>query len=207
MNVSAIIVSRGDVDVEPCWAPYIAAGITDLILWNNATADRDLSVYGRYEAIGSAVGATVIVQDDDVILDVESVRSLIDAYVPGYVVCNMPRKFRDTGSYEDSALVGFGAIFDRSLPQLAFEKFLYNGPWLFKADGVAGGVSKIAIDNPAFARECDTVFTMLTPRALVDLPYSDREFASAPNRLWKQPGHIEERERMRRLVRQVRDAA
>jgi hypothetical protein len=198
VNVSAVIVTRGDVDLAPCFAPFAAAGITDLVVWNNATAEGDLAVYGRYEAIGSATGDAILVQDDDVVLDVDSVHALTAAYVPGYVVCNMPRRFRDTGSYDDSALVGFGAIFDRDLPARAFGRMLDSG--------VLPAYDPRTLEE-FFNRECDTVFTMLTPRALVDLPYTDREFASAPDRLWRQPEHAAERERMRRLVRQVRDAA
>jgi hypothetical protein len=56
-------------------------------------------------------------------------------------------------------------------------------------------------------RTCDIVFTALTPRVLVDVPYEDLPWASAENRMWKQPTHREERGRMLELVRQVRDAA
>lgn len=201
VNVSAIIVTRGDHSTEPCLEPLREAGIDDLIVWDNSQREN-LAVYGRYAAIEEAAGAAIIVQDDDVILDVESVRSLIDAYVPGHVVCNMPRKFRTQRVYQDSALVGFGAIFDRDLPERAFTRFALsshrNGCIAWGAEGV---------DRTLFDRECDTVFTMLTPRRFVDLSYVNREFASAPNRLWKRPEHRDERELMRNLARQVRDAA
>lgn len=216
MNVSAVIVTRGDCDLTPCFEPLAEAGITDIVVWDNSTADRDLSVYGRYEAIGAAVGAAILVQDDDVILDAESVRSLIDAYVPGHVVCNMPQRFRDTGAYEDSALVGFGAIFDRDLPGAAFDRYFawdareHKRPWIKGVTTTGLGSFGFDVDPWAqafFYRECDCVFTALTPVVLADLPYTDREFASASDRLWRQPGHAYERERMRQLVRQIRDAA
>jgi len=50
------------------------------------------------------------------------------------------------------------------------------------------------------------VFTTLTPRVLVGIPKTDREMASDSNRMWRKPGHLDERTRMLNLVRQVRDA-
>ena len=43
------------------------------------------------------------------------------------------------------------------------------------------------VRDKAFLRECDAVFTTLTPRILVDVPKTDREFASDPDRLGSSP--------------------
>jgi hypothetical protein len=219
VNVSAIIVTRGDVDLVPVLESLPESW--QRIVWDNGarevrkyepqfgyasirTIPRDLAVYGRYAAIEFAAdGNLIYVQDDDCILDDPAALHVHRA--PGYVVCNLPTKFRDTGNYEDSSLVGFGALFDRYLPVMAFGKFFGHGSGgLMPSDAMLRAITN---QPEPFLRECDTIFTGLTPRVLVDLPYSDREFASAPNRLWKQPGHAAEREGMRQLVRQVRDAA
>lgn len=209
MNVAAIIVTRGDVKIEPIidalppeWA---------WMVWDNSI-QPDLTVYGRYAAIEETVADLIYVQDDDVI--VSDPQAIVDAWegsraqaetdfralwhespenlreiVAGrHVVCNMPAEFRP--HYPDSALVGFGACFERDLPLQAFKRF-----W----DG--GGTATDAW----FRRTCDVVFTTLTPRILVDVPKTDRAFASDPRRMWKQPEHFAERQRMLQLARQVRD--
>lgn len=198
MNVSAVIVTRGDVGLEPV-LESLPIGWEKLV-WDNSWG-KDLSVYGRYHVIADCEHDIVMVQDDDCVLQPEAFEALLAAYKPGHVVCNLPQRFRETGFYDDHALVGFGAIFDRYLPERAFTRFALsshrNGCIAWGAEG---------IDQGWFDRTCDVVFTTLTPRILVDLPYTDREFASAPNRMWRQPAHVGERTRMLELARKVRDA-
>ena len=174
----------------------------------------DLGVYGRYAAVARSESEVCFVQDDDCVLDAEAFEMLLAAYQPGHVVCNVPERFRETGSYDDSALVGFGALFDRDLPLAAFKRFVAGDP---TRKTVAEWDAHQATPLPSwyhdavglgenFYRECDTVFTMLTPRILVDAPYTDLSWAHADNRLWKQPEHVGKRDQMRKLVRGVRDA-
>jgi len=233
--VTAIVVTRGDVDLKPVAASLPKAW--ELLVWNNelATALRwspdgsfamipaaDLSVYGRYAAIEFASHDLIYVQDDDVI--VSDPELIVRQYCSGesydatdkfrlfpdsnssykealwndggehdreYVICNMPEEFRP--HYTDSALVGFGACFHRSLPETVFDRWRLAG-----ADNW--------VDAPTFRRCCDVVLTTLAPRVLVDVPKENREMASDPNRMWKQPGHVSERATVLNLARSVRDA-
>jgi len=171
--------------------------------WQNAGSPgtSDLSVYGRYAAIKYASHDLIYVQDDDVI--VSDPRAIVDEWLSTrqweistqHLVANMPQEFRHDG-YTDSCLVGFGACFHREAPAKAFGRFF----------GTDTGYL-LTRDQMHFNRCCDVVFTTLTPRVLVDIPKTDREMASDPNRMWKQPGHIEERTRMLDLARKVRDAS
>jgi hypothetical protein len=130
-----------------------------------------------------------------------------------FVVCNMPQEFRHD-FYEDHALVGFGAAFHRDAPARAFER-MWNirsselglegmskmSPMMEKAFEVA----KDPVMWPAFfLRTCDIVFTGLTPRVLVDVPYERMPWDSDPDRMWKQPDHLAERSEMLKLVKGVR---
>jgi hypothetical protein len=231
MNVSAIIVTRGDVDLEPILRSLPAAW--EMIVWDNGDSRcavwpgyegaarwhevSDLSVYGRYAAIKHASHDICFVQDDDCI--VSDPQAIVDEWVriddfrhvqgkklawveyADYVVCNMPQRFRHD-FYDEHALVGFGAAFHRDAPERAFQRFLQAGVkyreeqdfWITRQDRL-------------FHRTCDVVFTGLTPRVLVDVPYSDASYASDPGRMWTTPGHQEERSRMLDLVRRVRDAS
>ena len=245
MNVSAVIVTRGNVDLAPIWESLPAEW--EKIEWNNGRGrvrrwpgivDEmrgfweedvvDLSVYGRYAAIAYASHEVIYVQDDDCI--VSDPQAIVDAWEdarakcegtewdPRYlwhaspedirgiglgqhVCCNMPQEFRHD-FYADHGLVGFGAAFHRDAPQRAFLRALQGGV------GVKGERDGFhTLDWPDvdhFRRTCDIVFTALTPRVLVDIPHTSFDYASDPDRMWRQPSHQSERQRMLDLVRQVR---
>jgi hypothetical protein len=210
MNVSAIIVTRGDVDLT-----QIVDSLPEeweVVIWDNSVPSvrvpgvceftlpsiQDLSVYGRYAAIKHASHDLIFVQDDDCI--VSNPQAIVDEWkrwsngVPeggkkgGHVVCNMPSEFRHD-FYRDHSLVGFGAVFHRDAPFKAFSRRLWVGE-----------------DIPWFHRTCDIVFTALTPRVLVDVPKTNLWWAEDSTRMYRQPQHAEERTKMLELVRQVRDA-
>jgi hypothetical protein len=216
MNVSAVIVTRGDVDLSEILDSF--PDEWERVVWDNGRGEcrrskrfsftatwssselgqplADLSVYGRYSALstpGLCDGDVIMVQDDDCVLPRESLEALVAAYQPGQLVANMPERFRP--HYPDSALVGFGAIFDRDLPKQAFDRFLFTHAKILYDDGVQ-----------RFNRTCDVIFTSLTPRILLDLPYRDLPWATDETRMYRQPDHVGERARMLELCRQVRDA-
>ena len=193
MNVSAIIVTRGGVNLDPCFDTMPEHW--ERIVWDNS-AETDLSVYGRYAAIEAYASHDLcFVQDDDVI--VSDPQAIVDGdygITRGgeVLVANMPQEFRP--HYPDSCLVGFGSCFHRDAPSRAFARF--------EEEAGEAYIEK----SPFFHRTCDVVFTTLTTRVLVDVPVTHREFASDSDRMWKQPGHVEERVRMLELARKVRDA-
>lgn len=195
MTVVARLVTRGDVDLEPIVASIRAAGIDDVLVWDNSVR-RDVAVFGRYALLEGAERAFTYVQDDDAVLEPAAIRALLDARQPDAVVCNMPGRFRHD-FYVDHALVGFGAVFPTDMPAGAFSRY-----W------TALGAGAVSVDSvAAFHRTCDIVMTALAPRRdLLDLPYEELPHAHAPNRMWKQAGHVEERTRTLELARKVRDA-
>jgi hypothetical protein len=226
VNVSACLVTRGDVDMQPIleslppeWETVIydnGAGMATTFkrgIVDEMTIRQDLpdlAVYGRYAAIEHAHGDLIYVQDDDVI--VSDPQAIVDEWLhlrhnypdghPRFIgalkddhaVLNMPPEFRP--HYPDSGLVGFGACFHRDAPARAFGRY-------FGTDEQGGMYAR---DMMAFNRRADNVFTTLAPRVLVDVPKTDLPYASDPSRMWKQPGHTAERDRMIELARKVRDA-
>lgn len=179
-DVSACLVTRGNVNLEPIVATIRQAGIRDVQVWDNSAGD-DLGVYGRYAAMEGCEHDVVYVQDDDCVLPAASIRGLIKAYQPGVIAANMPQHFRNV--YTDSCLIGFGAVFDRDLPPAAFKAF--------------GGAS----------RRPDVVFTALTPREMLDVPVTILPYAYGADRAYRQPGHSEERRRVLEQARLVRGRA
>lgn len=167
MRVAACLVTRGNVPMDeiieslpPEW---------EVVVWDNSKREN-LGVYGRYAAIGLTDAELIYVQDDDAVLERESLDALVNRamMMPAALFANMPERFRP--HYPDSCLVGFGAAFGRDLPARAFER--------------------IERDPPFFNLTCDVFFTTLTERYLLDLPYRDRPFASDSDRMWKQADHV-----------------
>ena len=182
----------------------------------------DLGPHARFAAIEYASHDLIYCQDDDVI--VSDPELIVRQYCSGesydatdkfrlfpdsnssykealwndggehdreYVICNMPQEFRE--HYPDSSLVGFGACFHRDAPERAFQRFFdYH--------------SGMKRNDPLFLRESCRVFTVLTPRVLVDIDKQDLPYASDGTRLWRQPGHLNFRDRALTLAREVRDA-
>jgi hypothetical protein len=217
VNVSAIIVTRGNVDLKPVlnslpweWEIIVWDNSYGYVKrqppggrdWNTWTSigrgpnAPDLSVYGRYAAIEYASHDLIYVQDDDVI--VSDPQAIVVAWYEALehpdnfngenmVVANMPQEFRHDG-YTDSCLVGFGACFHRDLPGKAFERFFAGNP---------------ARDMLAFNRCCDVVFTALTPRVLVDVTKENLPYATDASRMYRQPDHVGGRQRMLDLVRSL----
>jgi hypothetical protein len=169
MEVTACLVTRGNVSIER-WLESIPKG-WDRVVYDNSTEAVDLKVAGRYEAIKHAMTDVVFVQDDDCILPPWSFSRLVAEHRPGTITANMPEPFR--AHYTDSCLVGFGAIFDRSLPLEIFSRF--------------------DIPPPNFERTCDVYFTTLAPQHWIDVPYENLPWATADDRMYRQDEHVGER--------------
>ncbi len=231
--VSAIIVTRGDHDLSeilrslpPDW---------ERLIWNNglgqitrywteppgsferlATGLPDLAVYGRYAAIEYAKGDLIFVQDDDCVIERaaeivhawEVQASLETRTMEGYLhewksgngsVTNMPAA-RWT-EFPDWSLVGWGACFHRDLPAKAFERWGKGLPSEVRYPLEIG-------EPPLFMKECDAVFTTLTPHVKIDVGFRHLPWAEGPGRMFTEDPerHREERNRMVELARRVRDA-
>ena len=183
-DVSAVIVTRGDQDLTQIRA---SLPFEDVVIWDNSKR-HDVSVYGRYAALREVRNTIVYVQDDDCLVPRSAIDTLLAEYRPGEIVANMPvSRWSD---YPDSCLVGWGAVFDRRLPQQAFDRYAKLYP--------LGAVE--------FMRDCDVVFTTLTPHVKFDLGFEHLPWAELPNRMFKQPLHSTRLTTLKQAQR-VRDMA
>lgn len=185
---TACLVTRGDVDLQPI-LDVLGQLPCFIVIWDNSRKDYDWSVLGRYRAARMAPTGLVYVQDDDCVLPPESIRALLAAWEPGALVSNMPAAFRHD-FYEHHALVGFGAVFDRDLPDEALTRFTT--------------MTGAAISPEMLARTSDIVVTGLSRRILLDVPYENLPWATGDDRMYRQPNHVGERKRMLELVRSIR---
>ena len=174
-NVCAILLTRGDVDMSGIIEslPY-----GEVIVWDNSKRIIDARVYGRYLAIAETRKPVIYFQDDDCIVKDWSHRELLASYRPGTIIANMVNGHRD----DEPPMLGWGAIFDRDLPDKAFAKW-YAAGYTF---------------DWRIARYPETIFTALTPwkkllhgthaqpaeKAYIGLPWE-----VAPNRSHLQADH------------------
>lgn len=178
----------------------------------------DRAVYARYAAIQYASHDLIVTQDDDVI--VSDPQAIVDGLITNYaevisaplqqptgvpthvsiakdrIVCNMPQEFRHDG-YVDHALVGFGAAFHRDLPERAFAR-LGNTRGSLRIGPIDTGLPMPLTQEERewFHRTCDIPFTYFSPRVIVDVPRTNLEHAYADDRMYRQPEHVGERQRM-----------
>jgi hypothetical protein len=190
--VSAALVTRGDHDLTEILESLPVEWPIEL--WDNSV-ERDLGVWGRYQAAQRPARGLVYVQDDDCVLEPESIAALVEAWRPGVLVANMPERFRHD-FYSGHCLVGFGAVFEPQLVSDAFARF-----WL----GCSG---REPVRPEEFRRTCDIAFTGLVPeRVLLDVPYRDLPWATDDSRMYRQPTHVGERKRMLELVHAIAEAS
>lgn len=143
-----------------------------VVVWNNAK-EPDFKVYGRYMAISMLSRPYIYVQDDDCICPAAE---LAAAYEGESLLLNVPE--------DENSFVGWGAIFPRSAPFNAFGWYETH----FEMDEF-------------FHLWADVVFAELTPHKRIDLGHEDLPWASSPTRMYQQPTHYIEQERMRQRCR------
>lgn len=165
-DVTAVLVTRGDQPKAVTRICRSLHGCREVIIRDNSLGE-DLSVYGRYSAaLGWVETPLVYIQDDDCIVDAEA---LVQHYEPGVVTVNMPAEHQE--QYPGRIkLVGFGAIFDRSL--INFSRYLAKWP----ADEI-------------FYRECDRVFTFLNKCKVVDVGVRKLPHGNDETRMWREKRH------------------
>lgn len=163
-DVSAVIVTRGDVDISTI---VNSMPFEDVIVWDNSV-EKDLQCYGRFAGIDRCKHDTIYVQDDDVLIPIPA---LLKEYDGKGIVANRKPD-------EEYRFLGIGALFPRTALSV-FNKYLKVHP----------------VDSE-FYRAADVVFAELNPYRSVWLGYAEFEWSRADNRMYKQPGHYEVRNKL-----------
>lgn len=170
-KVSAIIVTRGNVDLRPIieTLPY-----DEIIVWDNSLKSWNASCFGRFLAIEEARHETIYFQDDDIIFTEHD--ALCAAHDPqkARFTANMPRPWGDWYAERNMALVGAGSLVPRNLPWAAFGRYLAVYP-----------------KDHQFLDYCDMVHGVLTPGTAIDLGYTVLPYASDEGRIYTSPGAFE----------------
>lgn len=192
-QVSAVLVSFGDVDLTPIIETFPRE--YEVVIWDNARRPVDYKVFGRYMGIMEATRPVIYFQDDDCI--VSDHQAFLDAYEPGVVTGNLI--YEDPlwrKRYEDSTLLGWGSIFDRDLPWQAFMRYARHDVIDFNFMTSPGGA--------------EVVFPMLSKTKTIVagaewLREKGGDVFGRSNRMSNQPGFTEERQMWLDKAREVRD--
>jgi hypothetical protein len=154
----------------------------------------NLGAYGRYAAVGHAKGDRIVFADDDCVIATEDYRRLEDEHQEGVLTALMPASRTD---YDDTVLIGWGAIFDRDLPEFAFARWAW--------ETAAEPDPRAREDSPEFrVIGADFVFPFLTPHRRLDAEHEDLPVAHAENRTWRSPGYQETKAWYLDRLRQIR---
>jgi hypothetical protein len=185
--VSAVIVTRGDVDLGPILEtlPY-----DETVIWDNSQHEQNWSVFGRYLAIGCCKHDVVYFQDDDIVFTAH--KELLAAFDPQRITCNMPSPWYERTEYDKLGcyMVGAGSLVPKHLPGPTFGRYLDVWPY-----------------DDLFFDYCDFVNGILSPGLRLDLGYEILEHATAPGRINTLPNSHLRREAMLRRVLDLREAA
>lgn len=203
MKVSAVVVTRMDHDLGPVVESLRVVPEIEEIIFVKGHG----GVWERYEASARAQCDVIYTQDDDAVVDVAAV---LAAYEPGKVVCNMPMDRR--AEYQDGcALVGWGAVFDKSLVwEDTHSGLFFTGAlkeykrWLNDYTLKSGLRYREPIGDVIFRSECDRVFTGLSDLKLIDVPFTHLPAAHGRDRMGRRACHGEYRQEIRRRIEAVR---
>lgn len=171
MIPTAVIVTRGDVDLAPALSGIPSSW--PLVVWDNSIRPENLKVYGHFAALTYVDTEYVYMQDDDAICPADKLLAAWDER-------EHADKILLNEADGETPWISWGAIFKRDLPASAINRYV---------DAYGMGEDVLLW--------CDMIFSTLTPWVNVDLGRQTLPHASAPNRMWMQPGHYAEQQRVR----------
>lgn len=189
-NVTAVIVTRGDIDLTRQIASLEAVGYGEILVWENETGTSlDMKVYGRHLAARKAKNDVIFHQDDDLILPLESHQALLAGYEDdGRMHSNMiGPEWWDHCGYNDFCFFGAGTLVHREEVERAISRYNAHYP----------------LDD-FFALYSDCVLGPLIPFKRYELTTEILPEASADNRMWRQEGEFEEKWQMINRGRSLR---
>lgn len=181
--ISAVIVTRGDVDLQPI---LDTIPFEDVVIWDNSV-EEDFKTYGRWKAVERTIHPVTFFQDDDILFHRHE--ELLESFELGRITTNMPSPWWENGSFEFQQLAQFGggSYVQRGLCEPAFNRYLAEWP-----------------EDELFHTLCDLVAGMLTPFHRVDLGFEILPSASWPGRISTAPGNAARRNEMTRRLLAIR---
>lgn len=184
-EVTAVIVTRGDVDLGPIYDSLI---FDQFVVWDNSIRP-DWKCAGRYAACLEVPTDHVYWQDDDTIVPQETQEALLEEYAHEDCLANWGHGENPDG-YDDLPLVCGGAIAD----------------WRAAWDCIVRYAAHHPLDTP-FMYEADFVVGALyRDWRHVHLPFAVRDVAYNGNRLADEVWQRETKKTITDRARAIRDS-
>jgi hypothetical protein len=183
-QVAAVLVTRGNVDLSAIMGTL--GGFGKVAVWDNSRY-LNMGPFGQFLMASLLNNFEVVYfQDDDCTTDPAAI---VAAWEPGKVVCNMGTQGH-RANYEDrlDKLMGFGSCFEKAMIRPTFERYAKTYP----------------IDRVLW-REPGRIFTAMNHEKtkMVEVPFQNLPWAEGPDRLYRQPDHLEMRDEAIRRVKKV----
>ncbi len=190
-DVTAVIVTRGDVDLAPILKSLI---FPEVIIWDNSV-EGDEMTFGRVLGAQRATQPVIYSQDDDIIHSPTQQVQIMAQYEPGVLTgCMWPewsdgaRRQGIVNGYDDLVFPGSGSISDRDL-------------WL---DAVRSYVEQWPMDD-FFRLWCDTIIGVISPSKQLDIRFEELPQADAENRMAHLPDAVALKTEAIRRARLIRE--
>jgi hypothetical protein len=189
--VSAVIVTKGDVDLAPVLDSLI---FDDVVVYDNSV-EKDMMTFGRVVAARRAKRKVIYSQDDDIIHTPEAQRTIVAAYEPGVLTgCMWPEwsaGAKEQGienGYDDLVFPGSGSI---------------SRLWLWE-EALADYFSEWPNDD-FFRLWCDTIIGVIAPTKQLDIRFQVLPCAEDETRMANLPDAVALKTEAIRRARAVRD--
>lgn len=175
-DVSAVIVTKGDVDLAPVLESLI---FDDVVVWDNSV-EQDMKTYGRVLGAMRARNPVVYSQDDDIVHSRDNQEAILAAYEPGVLTGCMWREWSDgargqgiENGYDDLVFPGSGSVCDRTVWADAINAYLDHWPF-----------------DDFMRLWSDTIIGIIAPTKQLDIRFDPLPCADAANRMAKLPNAV-----------------
>lgn len=180
MIPTAVLVTRGDVDMQPILDSLPPEW--PVVLWDNSKRPEPMDVYGHFAALPEVETEYVYFQDDDAICPAAELLALWDeAEHADKVLTNVP--------HGDTPWISWGAICHKDLPGRAIDWYLQEYPF-----------------DEDVRLWCDMILAAYAPMVVVNLGVQHMPYITAANRMCMQPTHYPEQARMRAKLESLQGA-
>lgn len=192
-DVSAVIVTKGNVDLTPIRESLI---FDDVVVWDNSQG-LDFKTFGRvYGARTLAKNALIYSQDDDIVHTPQNQMRIMESYEEGYMTGCMWQEWSDgaraqgiENGYDDLVFPGSGSISDIWLWEDCINYYLAQWP----------------LDD-FFKLWSDTIIGIIAPTRQLDIRFEALPCADDPDRMANMEDAVALKTEAIRRARLVRDA-
>jgi hypothetical protein len=190
-DVTAVIVTKGDVDLTPIYESLI---FPNVVVYDNSLRENQMT-YGRVVGAREADDKIIYSQDDDIIHPPENQMQILAAYQQTYLVGCMWEDWsagaKEQGienGYDDLVFPGSGSISHVDMWEDAIDEYLNEWP-----------------NDEFFRLWCDTIIGVITPSIQLDLRFDALPCAEDETRMCNLPNAVEQKTEAIRRARQIRD--